>query len=161
MSKFILQRFYGPPKDEEKTPEQVLAKLNSINQPQDSPIVEPEILRAALLEKSNPQPQTKISNEDSNILEFMLFANIFEFVNWYETNQHKFNEAQQKPLSNLIAARNMATGGCNCDIETRKLIAADWFRKFWLNNKNTDLAPTLLKAANAKKVVFGDFLTIP
>ena len=160
MSRFILQRFSGP-QQPDQTPEQVLAQLNVITHPQESPIIEPEILRSELLAKVNPQPQIKISDDPNGILEFMAFANIFEFVNWYEINKDKFSEAQQKPLSNLIAARNMATGGCPCDIETRKLIATDWFKKFWINNKNTDLVPTLLKATNAKKVVFGEFLTIP
>ncbi len=159
MSDFTLRRFSGPPTQENL--ERVLQQLSIVNPPIESPIIDPEALRSALLLKLNPQPQIKISEANPSMLEFMSFANIFEFVHWYEQNISQFTETQQKPLSNLIAARNMATGGCNCDIETRKLIASDWFKKFWINNKNTDLAPTLLKAANAKKVVFGEFLTIP
>ena len=147
------------------TPRVAPIKPNIIQPPSmavkiESPIIEPEKLREELSKAVNPIPTIETSN-NSGELEFIKFDNVFEFVSWYELNKDKFTTHQQQPLDNLVAARNMATGGCNCDRTTRKAIADSWFQKFWVNNKNTDLPPTLLKIANSKKVVFGNFLTYP
>jgi hypothetical protein len=98
---------------------------------------------------------------DSLILELVHFATLSEFTGWYENNRKYFSEMQQKPLNSLIEARDITVGGCNCDTEKRKVIANDYFRKFWVNNKGTDLLPTLQKVLKAKKLIFGDFLSYP
>ena len=79
----------------------------------------------------------------------------------YFINKNEFSENQQKPIDSLIDARNITLGGCNCDREKRKFIAEDYFRKFWIQNKSTDLLPTLQKILNSKKIIFGDFLSFP
>jgi hypothetical protein len=155
MNNLVLQRLSKP--EEKPLPNLNIVEIPKIN---DSPIVNEEKLRTELLKRVIVVPTIQPDNEHS-MLEFISFTNVFEFVFWYEQNKDKFTPVQQQPLNNLVSARNFATGGCPCDINTRRMIAADWFRKFWTNNKTTDLPPTLLKIANAKKVIFGDFLTFP
>ena len=138
---------------EEKEPEQLVDS---------SPIVSPDILRKKLEEKLDPKPQITMSPDTSEPkIEIVHFANIFEFVHWYENNKTSFSEKQTKPLDTLIEAKNITLGGCNCDREKRVFIAGDYFRKFWSQNKSTDLLPTLTNILKTKKVVFGDFLSYP
>jgi hypothetical protein len=123
-----------------------------------------DILREELLKKLNPTPKITVSQEPEHktpVIELVHFAVLDEFVHWYEANKAGFSEAQQKPLNTLIEARNGTLGGCNCNRAKRKAIAEDYFRKFWFNNKKTDLLPTLLNIIKSKKVVFGDFLSFP
>ena len=123
-----------------------------------------EVLREKIEEKLNPKPKIVMNEESlaSNFkFELIHFSNLLEFVHWYEQNLSVFTPTQQQPLNSLIEARKITLGGCNCDILKRKAIAEDYFRKFWLNNKTTDLLPTLQKSLNTKKLIFGDFLTYP
>ena len=131
-----------------------------------SPAINPDVLRAKLEEKLNPQPQIITEERATESLippQIMLvhFANLFEFAQWYENNQQSFLEPQRKALDTLLEARKITMSGCNCDREKRKIIAQDYFRKFWVNNKSTDLLPTLQKVLATKKIIFGDFLSYP
>lgn len=153
MNNLVLQRILG---GTQREPE----KVQEAPVPQESPIVPPEVLREKLVEKLNPQPVI-VESSDPIILELVHFASIFEWTHWYENNKNFFSEQQIKPLDTLIEARNITLGGCNCDREKRKFIANDYFRKFWINNKTTDIPPTLQKVLKTKKVIFGDFLSFP
>lgn len=127
-----------------------------------SPPVKPSVLREKLLEKLNPKPKIVINEQAEEVsIELVHFASLFEFVHWYEENSQSFSERQREPLNSLIEARNITLGGCNCDREKRTLIANDYFRKFWTQNKNTDLLPTLQNILRTKKVLFCDFLIYP
>ncbi len=132
--------------------------------PSTSPVVASEVLRQQLEDKVNPQLKITLSEQTKEkeiSIEVVQFINIIEFAHWYENNVSFFSEAQQRPLNSLIEARKIMLGGCNCDREKRKFIAEDYFRKFWIQNKNTDLLPTLLNCLKTKKVIFGDFLSFP
>ena len=164
MNNLVLQRFFGAKGQD------VVSSLNKTVIPNDeqqpppvqnlSPIVPIDVLRAKLLEKLSPKP--RIINEDGlPSIALVHFANIIEFVHWYENNKSAFSEHQQKPLASLIEARNMLLGACNCDRDKRRFIADDYFKKFWTQNKLTDLLPTLQKYLKTKKIIFGDFLVYP
>lgn len=127
----------------------------------ESPVIPPSVLKEKLLEKLNPKPKIIQNPNLKSEIEVVHFATLFEFAHWYSENKTKFSEPQQKPLDTLIEAKNLTIGGCNCDREKRKFIAEDYFRKFWSNNKATDLPATLLKVLNTKKVLFGDFFSFP
>lgn len=129
----------------------------------ESPIVDPEKLKQKILEKLNPTPQIVMEQDQNNdfSIELIHFASLDEFVNWYEKSKDLFQENQQKPINTLVEARNMATGGCNCNLQHRKNMANNYFRDFWIRNKDTDLLPTLQKILKAKKIIFGDFLSYP
>lgn len=127
-----------------------------------SPIVSPEELRIKLEEKLNPKPKIIMNQDTTDFkIELVHFSSLLEFVAWYEGNKGAFSEKQIAPLDTLIEARNITIGGCNCDREKRRFIAEDYFRKFWSQNKTTDLLPTLQKALKTKKIIFGDFLAFP
>jgi hypothetical protein len=127
-----------------------------------SPIVSPDVLREKLMEKLNPAPKIVEAILDGSMqIELIHFANLFEFGHWYENNRNLFSERQQQPLDSLLEARSITVGGCNCDGDKRKFIAEDYFRKFWTQNKNTDLLPTLQNILKTKKILFGDFLSYP
>lgn len=130
-----------------------------------SPIISPETLRKNMEEKLNPAPTiiapvTSSPNTPPR-LELVHFASLYEFVFWYENHVSDFSAAQQKPLNSLIEAKDITLGGCNCDVEKRKIIANSYFQKFWVQNRHTDLLPTLQKILNTKKLIFGDFLSYP
>lgn len=129
----------------------------------DSKIVEPEIIRNKILEKLNLKPKVIMEkNKDETFkIELVHFVSLEEFVSWYEKSKDLFSEKQQKPLNSLIEARNMATGGCNCNLQHRKNMANNYFRDFWIKNQNTDLLPTLQTILQTKKIIFGDFLSFP
>lgn len=128
-----------------------------------SPIVSAEKLKEKLMEKINPTPKIIMETQENAIprIELIHFANIDEFASWYEKNKEKFPEKQQKPLDSLVEARNMTVGGCNCNRQHRKNMAEDYFKNFWIRNEKTDILPTLSNILNAKKIIFGDFLSFP
>lgn len=128
-----------------------------------SPIVTPELLKEKILEKLNPNPKIIMEQNlnESFKIDLIHFSTLEEFVSWYEKNKTSFEEKQQKPLDTLVDARNMTIGGCNCNLQQRKNFANSYFRDFWINNKSTDLISTLQKIVNAKKIIFGDFLSYP
>ena len=125
-----------------------------------APPVSTDILRQRLNELLMPQPKV-IQEQSSPVIELIHFASLFEFAHWYENNRALFSERQQEPLNTLLEARNITLGGCNCDQEKRKMIVEDYFRRFWTENKKTDLLPTLQTILKTKKVLFGDFLVFP
>lgn len=127
-----------------------------------TPAITPERLKEKLLNKLNIKIKT-VMNEENNpqTIELVHFSCLDEFVVWYEKNKSFFSENQQKPLNTLVESRNMTLGGCGCNRQQRKNIANQYFINFWINNKETDLLPTLTKVLNTKKVIFGDFLTYP
>jgi hypothetical protein len=129
----------------------------------DSPIVSADKLRERLMEKINPKPKIIMETQENTNprIELIHFTNIDEFVSWYEKSKDKFPEKQQKPLDSLVEARNMTVGGCNCNRQHRKNMAEDYFRNFWVRNEKTDILPTLSNILNAKKIIFGDFLSYP
>ena len=159
----VLQRILGGKKDEPKGPQ----RGQTGQTPPESPIVPPEVLREKLVEKLNPKPTIILNEElpkptENPIrLELVHFSSLFEWAHLYENNKTLFTEQQIKPLDTLIEARNITLGGCNCDREKRKFIANDYFKKFWINNRQTDILPTLQKVLNTKKIIFGDFLSFP
>jgi len=166
MNKILEQRFLKEKAQHIPKPEEKQIKNNDENAvfQDNSPTVDPEILRQKIKEKLFPKPKIIMSENLDNakqILELVHFSSLFEFVSWYESNQKEFSENQQKALNSLIDAKNMTLGGCNCDREKRKFIAEDYFRKFWSQNKTTDLPSTLQKILNTKKLLFGDFLVYP
>jgi len=166
MSNAILQRIINEKKQIKYKEKLVIQDFEeSFTQEEDlSEPIEPEKLREKLLKKLNPTPKIIMNeSEQTNELKIELvhFTNLHEFVGWYENNKNKFSEKQNGPLNSLIEARDMTLGGCNCDREKRKIIAEDYFRKFWVNNQKTDLLPTLQKILNSKKIIFGDFLVFP
>lgn len=166
MSNVVFQRFLNAKQ------QSVVGQLNTEvpndeahqpTQPLSQPI-DPEVLRTKLSEKLNPQPVIVVEEVplgEMPKIELIHFSCIFEFVHWYENNKALFSEKQQAPLDSLIEARNITLGGCNCDRDKRTMIAEDYFRKFWTQNKNTDLLPTLQNLLKTKKVLFGDFLIYP
>jgi hypothetical protein len=164
MNSTVLQRILGGKKDDPKGPQ----RGKTGQTPLESPIVPPEVLREKLVEKLNPKPIIVLDEKSPPPsignpvkLELVHFSSLFEWAHWYENNKTLFNEQQIKPLETLIEARNITLGGCNCDREKRKFIANDYFKKFWINNRATDILPTLQKALNTKKIIFGDFLSFP
>lgn len=165
MSDFFSKRLQREKRDL-NIKQSLLVEISETDEPvieeEKSLIVPPEILKEKLLSKLNPEIK-KIMNEEngSQITEIVHFSCLEEFVIWYEKNKSFFSENQQKPLNTLVESRNMTLGGCNCNRQQRKNIANQYFVNFWTNNKETDLLPTLAKALNTKKVVFGDFLTYP
>jgi hypothetical protein len=127
-----------------------------------SPPVSAEELRSELKKSLMPEPaivQKDLPSGQS--IELVHFANLIEFVFWYENNSSLFSEKQRVPLNTLIEAKNITLGGCNCDVDKRRFIAEDYFKKFWIQNKHTDLLPTLQNIFKAKKIMFGDFLVFP
>jgi len=162
----LIQRLLGDRQQNVIQEPQVLNKTNEPDKPpvDESPMVDPEILRQKLKAKLNPEPiivEEVVQTSNRLSLELVHFASIIEFVHWYSNNKNLFSENQIKPLDTLIEARNITIGGCNCDSEKRKWIAEDYFKKFWTQNKKTDLLPTLQKILNTKKIIFGDFLSYP
>ena len=160
MNNVVFQRILGRPQKPAASPPQVPQT------PPESPVVAPEVLREKIVEKLNPKPIIILNESPQPVgnavkLELVHFSSIFEWVHWYENNKTLFNEQQIKPLDTLIEARNITLGGCNCDREKRKFIANDYFKRFWINNRQTDILPTLQKVLNTKKIIFGDFLSFP
>jgi hypothetical protein len=166
MSNSILQRIINEKKQIKYKEKLVIKEADEFPTEQEdlSEPIQPEKLKEKLLKKLNPTPQI-IMNDSEQVSEFKIelvhFTNLHEFVGWYENNKDKFSEKQNGPLNSLIEARDMTLGGCNCDREKRKIIAEDYFRKFWINNQKTDLLSTLQKILNSKKIIFGDFLVFP
>ena len=161
MSNLVFQRFKGGMVQNVVKPlDTSLPNDEAAAPPPLAPAVSPEKLRERLVEALMPQPKISLDIEKFGI-ELVHFANLFEFVHWYENNSTAFDERQRTPLNTLIEARNITLGGCNCDTEKRKFIAEDYFKKFWTQNKSTDLLPTLQKTLQTKKVLFGDFLSFP
>lgn len=164
MNNLIAQRFTEDKKQGFTPPFEVKNSEVAPATPSLAPIVPVEVLRTKILERLNPQPKivttpTPLTNLPA--IQLVHFANIYEFVHWYENNKSFFNERQQPPLDTLIEARNVTLGTCNCDREKRRQLAEDAFRKFWIMNQKTDLLPTLQAALKTKKIIFGDFLAYP
>jgi hypothetical protein len=91
----------------------------------------------------------------------IFFTSIYDFVPWYETNKELFPEAQQNALNTLVQARDGIFSGCNCKRQNREYAALEYFKNFWVNNRTTDMMPTLLTALGATRVRISDFVTYP
>lgn len=128
---------------------------------QQSDPIQPEELNRLLSYKIDPKPQILMNETQALNIEMVHFANLFEFAAWYGENKGSFNPKQQEALDTILEAKAMTIGGCNCDVDKRAMIAEDYFKNFWIRNKNTDLLPSLLRALNSKKVIFGDYLSFP
>jgi hypothetical protein len=89
------------------------------------------------------------------------FANVFEFVEWYEKNQENFSPEQRVALNTLVQTRDMIGVGCNCRRPQREQAAWEYFKIFWENNIKTDIIPTIMKISGASVVKFGNFLIFP
>jgi len=118
-----------------------------------------DILRELLIKelKDIIEPQIIVDT----IVEELNFASLYDFVDWYEGHQDGFSSPQRTALDTLIQTRNMINAGCNCKRPQREHIAAEYYQTFWENNAKTDIIPTLLKAAKAKRIRFGNFLCVP
>lgn len=168
MNKVLINRFLketSKRKLNEETKPSIEIRENDdpVIEKNNSPIIDPEILKEKLLEKINPKPKIIMEENQNEMpkIELIHFATLEEFVSWYEKNKDLFPEKQQKPLNTLVEARNMATGGCNCNLQHRKNMANSYFSDFWIKNQTTDLLPTLQKILQTKKIIFGDFLSYP
>lgn len=168
MNKVLINRFLKETSNrnlniEEKPIIEIKDDDEPVIEKDNSQIVDPEILRIKLLEKLNPEPKIIMEENENEIpkIELIHFATLEEFASWYEKSKDLFSEKQQKPLNTLVEARNMATGGCNCNLQHRKNMANNYFRDFWIRNQSTDLLPTLQKILQTKKIIFGDFLSFP
>lgn len=128
-----------------------------------SEIINPDDLKEKILKKLESKPKIIMTESKDFPFEKDLvhFSSLEEFISWYEKNRNSFSENQRKPLDTLVEARNMTVGGCNCNLQQRKNVANGYFHDFWVNNKHTDLIPTLQKILKTKKIIFGDFLTYP
>lgn len=146
----VLERLMGEIKRVETFP-----KVEPIKEPISEP-VPPEELKSALesilVEVKEPIQETP---QEIN------FANLFEFVDWYEKNRSGFSEEQSKALNTLVQTRDMVGVGCPCRRPQRERAASEYFKTFWENNSKTDLITTLIKVAGINKVSFGGFLSYP
>ena len=167
MSDIVFDRFRAQMRQQAIQPVDTSIRNDEVNQPAIplSPVVSPDVLKRELLNKLNLDLPTVVKEEiiikEEPVIELVHFSSIFEFVHWYENNKDFFSNRQREPLNSLIEAKNITFGGCNCYRNTRIFIAEDYFRKFWTQNKSTDLLPTLQKALKTKKILFGDFLAFP
>lgn len=159
MNKVLINRFLKETSNrnlniEEKPIIEIKDDDEPVIEKDNSQIVDPEILRIKLLEKLNPEPKIIMEENENEIpkIELIHFATLEEFASWYEKSKDLFSEKQQKPLNTLVEARNMATGGCNCNLQHRKNMANNYFRDFWIRNQSTDLLPTLQKILQTKKL---------
>lgn len=80
------------------------------------------------------------------------FDNIYDFIPWYKQNKESFSPQQRTALDSLEVARATIDAGCACKRSVREIKAHQYFEQFWLNNKGTDLLPTICQITNAPKV---------
>lgn len=85
------------------------------------------------------------------------FQSIYDFVEWYEKNKEEFSIQQKTALDTLSVARRAIEAGCVCKRAQREIRAFQYFEQFWLNNKNSDLLPTILKITKVNKISINNY----
>lgn len=114
-----------------------------------------EELRAILekhfhLQAVEPQPSAPLE---------IYFESIYDFAAWYSANKNSFSEQQRAALNTVEEVRAMIEAGCACKRSSREAKAHEYFEKFWVNNKETDLLQTIAYATGAVKVAVNHYCT--
>ena len=122
-----------------------------VNAPGATPLT-PEELKLVLESILCPNQENVAKEDPEQEIQEIRFENIYDFTPWYTQNKLKFSAGQRVALDTIEQARAAIEAGCACKRHSREIRAHQYFEQFWLNNKETDILPTISKVAGGKKV---------
>ena len=115
-----------------------------------------ELKNLLMEEIDSANSEKKIEVVEDNQPKDRVFGGIIDFVDWFTPNKEKFTEKQLIPLNTLVQARQMIEIGCGCKRAQRLNQSDEYFKVFWMNNKNTDLPETVMRIGNFKTLKFSN-----
>ncbi len=107
-------------------------------------------LRQILRQELCPTPILEPAPVSENVV--LHFDSIYDFTQWYIPNKKAFSVQQRTALDTVEHARGMIDAGCACKRSSREVKAHQYFEQFWLNNRDTDLLPTIANIVGANRV---------
>lgn len=116
-----------------------------------TPLTPDEVRALVLNEFMDAHPHTTVTTP---LPKELLFDGIENFCTWYGIQTESFTTEQKAVLDTLMRARDAIFNGCNCKLEKRRRAANDYYQRFFIANKDTDLVPTIKAVGKVEKVQF-------